>query len=169
LRYINSAYFSLRGPVNTLAQAMGLMGEDNLRKWASLVALAQLGQDKPDELIVSSLVRAKFLEDLAASAGLRGRENEVFLMGLFSLLETLVGRPLAEVIDDIPISPEVKAALRGEPGRLRDLLELALAYERGDWAASVRLADSLGLEEAKVPGQYLSALRWSQLLMESGA
>jgi EAL and modified HD-GYP domain-containing signal transduction protein len=169
LRYINSAYFSLREPVNNLQQAMTLMGEDNVRKWASLVALAQLGQDKPDELIVSSLVRAKFLEDLAARAGLKGRENEVFLMGLFSLLEALVGRPLAEVMGDIPISQEIKAALGGQPGRMHTLLDLALAYERGDWESSVRLAEDLGLEENKVPGQYLSALRWSQLLVEGGA
>jgi EAL and modified HD-GYP domain-containing signal transduction protein len=169
LRYINSAYFSLREPVNNLQQAMSLMGEENVRKWASLVALAQLGQDKPDELIVSSLVRAKFLEDLAARAGLKGRENEVFLMGLFSLLEPLVGRPLAEVMDDIPIAQEIKAALHGQPGRMHSLLALALAYERGDWDSSARLSEALGLEEGTVPGQYLSALRWSQLLMEGAA
>lgn len=169
LRYINSAFFSLREPVNNLQQALGLMGEENVRKWASLVALAQLGQDKPDELIVSSLVRAKFLEDLAVGAGLKGRENAVFLMGLFSLLEPLVGRPLAEVVGDIPIAPEVKSALYGQPGRLRSLLELALAYERGDWGASVRLAEELGLTESQVPGRYVAALRWSQLLMEGAA
>ena len=169
LRYINSAYFSLRNPVNSLQQALALLGEENIRKWASLVALAQLGQDKPDELVVSSLVRAKFCEDLAAQAGLKGRENEVFLLGLFSRLEALVGRPLAEVMGGIPIAQEVKSALAGRPNRLHRLLGLVKAYERGDWEACATASADLGVNERTVPGHYMAALEWSQLLAEDTA
>lgn len=164
LRYINSVGFGLLGEVKSIRQALTLLGEENVQKWASLVALTHLGQDKPDELLVSSIVRAKFGESLAPLVGLPERASHLFLMGLFSHIDALLDQPLEQILGQMPIDRDVKAALAGRPGRLGLVYRLITAYERGDWEASAQLLASLGLAEEALPDLYLKALHWSRQL-----
>ncbi len=159
LRYINSAYFALREPVTSIHQALNLLGEDNVRKWASVVVLASLGQDKPDELVSASLVRAHFGESLAGEGALRNYRTDLFLMGLFSLLESLVGRPLAELMGQIPVREEVKSALLCNRGPLAPVHRLTQAYEKGDWDEVLAQALKLGVAQGNLPFHYLQALK----------
>lgn len=164
LRYINSVGFGLLGEVKSIRQALTLLGEENVQKWASLVALTHLGQDKPDELLVSSVVRAKFCESLAPLAGLAERAADLFMMGLFSHIDALLDLPLAEILSQMPIDRDVKAALTGQPGRLGQVYKLIVSYERGDWEACSQALVGLGLAEESLPTLYLAALQWSRQL-----
>lgn len=164
LRYINSVGFGLVGEVKSLRQALSLLGQDNVQKWASLVALTHLGQDKPDEILVSSLLRAKFCESLAEPLGMAGRSSHLFLMGLFSHLDALLDQPLEQVAAAMPLDQDLKEALIGQKGRLGQVLALAMAYERGDWEASFRHAQALELPEEALPELYLGALDLSRRL-----
>ena len=65
LRLTNSAAFGLRNQVTSIRQALGFLGEKGIRKWASILLVAELAQDKAHELVVSSLVRARFCEELS--------------------------------------------------------------------------------------------------------
>ena len=159
LNYINSAYFGLRRAVSSLAQAILLLGEDEIRKWASLVILTGLGRDKPQELMIVSLARAQFCEAMAAGAGLRGKESELYMTGLLSLLDALVGRPLIDVLAEMPVSPEIKDALSGsEPNRHRKVLDLVLHYEKAQWPELSRAITELGLSSQDVVAAYLDSL-----------
>ncbi len=161
LRYINSAYFGLRNKITSITQALTLLGENEVKKWVSLIALANMGEDKPEELIVQAMIRAKFCESLGAAAGLVQRTDNLFLMGMFSLIDTILSRPLAEIMREIPIADEIKDALLGEKNRLRDVFDFALICEKGDWEKMPDQTARLGIKEARAYQLYLDALRWS--------
>jgi c-di-GMP-related signal transduction protein len=160
LRYINSAAFMVRNEVSTIRQALNLLGLNEMRKWASLMALAGMGGDQPVELLAASAVRAKAAETAAALAHPPLPGNEAFLTGLFSMLDTVFGRPLAEILDEITLGREVKDALLGRENGFRHLLELVIAMDRGDWPGVSRLAPRLGIDEALLPEVYTKAVVW---------
>jgi c-di-GMP-related signal transduction protein len=160
LTYINSVAFGLRQRITSVGQALALLGEDAVKKWASVVTLAGLAQDQPAELVVTSLVRARFCELIAPSVKLPSRAGELFLMGLFSLLDTITGRPMAELLADLPLADDVKLALLGNRTRLFDVLSCLAAYERGEWETFALYAAKLRLDESAVARLYLDAVSW---------
>jgi c-di-GMP-related signal transduction protein len=165
LNFINSAYFCIRQKVSSVKQAMMLMGEAEIRKWAALVTLTSLGQDKPHELMITSLTRANFCETLAGAAGLKGREGELHMMGLLSLLDVLVGRPLNEVIAEMPLSPEIRAALNSESNRYRRVLDLVLLYEKAEWDDLYEVMKALDLSPEQVSNGYLQSLERAEQIL----
>jgi EAL and modified HD-GYP domain-containing signal transduction protein len=166
LRYINSAYFSLRNEVSSVLHAMMLLGPRELKQWASLLIMTSMGEDKPDELVIQGLSRARFCESLAPPFGMMHRSEELFLLGMFSLMDALLGRPLGEILQDLPLTPEVKAALLGTPNRPRTVLDYAVAYERGDWEKLREITETLQLRESDVQQLYQNALRWAEKSFE---
>jgi len=169
LNYINSAYFGLREGVGSIMQALALLGEREVRKWASLVIFTFIGEDKPSEVSVASLVRAKFCEDLATGAGLAGSASELFLTGMFSMLDVLIGRPLDEILDTIKVSPDIRTALTTGANRYGDLLNLALAYERAEWGEVDARAEKLGLERTAIPSAYGRSIQWVEQVFDARA
>ncbi len=161
LRYINSAFFGLRNKISSLKQALLLLGEREIRKWITLVTLATLGEDKPEELVIQSILRAKFCESLAPSIGLLHRAEDLFLMGMFSMIDALLDRPLSEILSDLPISEDIKRALLGEENPLAMVYRYILLYEKGDWEGLSELGLRLGIDEARVGPLYMEAVRWS--------
>ena len=159
LRYINSAWFGLSRRVSSLRHALVMLGARGLRQWASLVIVTSVGHDKPPELVTTCLLRAWFCEYLAPLAGLVGHESELFLMGLLSSLDVLIGRPLDELLHQIAVCREVREALLGHPSRLAGIYHLVVAYERGNWETVTTLARSLGLDEDLLPAVYFQAVR----------
>ena len=160
LRYLNSAAFGLRSRVSSIRQAVNLLGQAGLRTWATVVILADAGSDRPLELIVSSVVRGRFCDLAGEAIGLSARRHELSMLGLFSLIDVIVGRPLEETIKAVKLPHDVAAALLGEPGVLTTLLNLARAYERADWEAVESLVAEAGLQAADVPAMYLEAVAW---------
>ena len=162
LRYINSAYFGLSNKVTSILHAITLLGPRQFKQWASLLVMASMGSDKPDELVVQALIRGRFCETLAPMLGMKQRSQELFLLGMFSVIDAILGRPLEEILKDLPLSDEIKDALRGKPNRLRDVFEYALAYEKGDWDRLSEMAGALGLDEFGIPAVYLAAMHWAK-------
>lgn len=171
LRYINSAFFSWRVEINSIRQALILLGEKEVRKWASLIALASMSKDKPEELVAQAVIRAKFCESMAPLVGLAHRAEDLFLMGMFSLVDAILDRELKEILRDMPIADDVKAALLderyrsgAEGARLKNAHECVLAYERADWPRLEEAAKNLGMSNAalELPRLYLQAVGWVQ-------
>ncbi|HEX4353052.1 MAG TPA: HDOD domain-containing protein, partial [Polyangiales bacterium] len=162
LRYLKAAAFGWRSEITSIKQALSLLGERPFRRWASLLVIAVLSNDRPAELLPMCLVRARFCESLASELGLRGRELDLFLVGLLSLMDAVVERPLAELLDDIALPADLVAALLPGPGsnRMRDALSLVIAYERAAWDEVETLSQKLNLRDsaAKLPGFYQDAL-----------
>lgn len=158
LRYINSAWFGLSHRVNSIRHALVLLGARGLRQWATLVTVTSLGSDRPTELVTTCLQRAWFCEFLAPLAGLAGRESDLFLVGLLSSLDALIGRPLDELLNEIAVPIEVRDALLSGSGRLAEVYRLGLAYEQGNWDAVATSARLLGLDEDLLPAVYLQSI-----------
>jgi c-di-GMP-related signal transduction protein len=164
LRYLNAASFAWRHEVTSLQQALTMLGEQPFRRWASLLAMAELSADGSRELLTTCLVRGRFCELLGSGAGLPGRELDLFLMGLLSLVDALVGRPLDELIGGLSLPADIAAALIGgdPPGRPGSVLRLVIAYERGQWDDVDTLAATLGLRtENELPVLYREAVAWA--------
>ena len=135
-----------------------LLGEDEFRRWASLVILAGLGKDKPQELLVTSLIRANFCEALAEQMGWQSKKSELYLVGLLSLLDVFVGRPLPELLAEMPLSQAIKATLAADQSDFRPLLELVMLYEQASFADLDQVLQRVGLQAEAVAEVYLDAV-----------
>ncbi len=161
LRYINSAAFGLRREIESVEQAMSLLGLNNLRRWLSLLALSSLGDDKPAELVRLALFRGRFMEGVAETLGERETADD-FLVGLFSVLDALLDQPMEEAIASLPLSEELRGALTGKPGAMREKLELALAVERGEWQAARAFSEKHRAVSIPEIGRLnLNAMQWA--------
>jgi c-di-GMP-related signal transduction protein len=120
-----------------------------------------VGDNTTDGILATSLVRAKFCELIAAKAGLKARESELFMMGMFSLIDVFIGRNLKEIMAELPISEAVKEALLGELNEFSQVYRLTLSYESADWKTVAASAASLGIEEGDIPDSYKKAICWA--------
>jgi c-di-GMP-related signal transduction protein len=166
LRFINSAYFGLTQPVTSIGHALALLGMREVKKWVALSALSRLAEDEPQELIVHSMVRARLCECLAGKIGLRNRGQELFLMGVFSLVDAIIGKPMSEILGQLPLTEETKSALLGADHLFRDVLDLVISYERGDWPRFSSLAATIQLAEDAMPDLYRESMRWVNQAMK---
>ncbi|MDX2481173.1 MAG: HDOD domain-containing protein [Desulfuromusa sp.] len=162
LKLINSAAFALRHKVTSILQALSLLGLREIRNWVSLLSIASMADDKPAELVVSSLIRARLCEQLAQPCKMGDRQSDMFLMGLFSLLDVIMSRPIDEILQEITVEEDLLAALTGKAGTLRAVLDLVIAIEKGEWEQVSRLAAELQIEEQVLSTAYLDAVKWAQ-------
>lgn len=164
IRFINSAIFGLPVEVNSILHALNLLGIHELRRWVSMLALSQLSDDKPMELMTASVIRARFSECIGLKLGLKERSPELFLMGLFSLIDTFVERPMADILSEMPLARDIKDALLEKKGNFGVILKLAVAYERGEWDTIFTHAAELNLPPEHLPEIYLGAILWANAL-----
>jgi c-di-GMP-related signal transduction protein len=167
LRYLNSAYFGFRSEIRSIRHALSLLGLYEFRKWVSLVVTAGLGNEKPDELFVLSAVRGRFCESMSPFVGLSDESSDLFLTGLFSLLEAILDSPMPVILADIPLSQEIQNALLGGDNLHGQVLKLCTAYEQGRWEACAGMCTDLGIPEAKLPDLYLSSVEWVKDLFQT--
>jgi EAL and modified HD-GYP domain-containing signal transduction protein len=157
LRLINSAFFGLPREVSNIKQAIVMLGEKKIKTWASLLCLSGV-DDKPVELRVVAMTRARMCELL--SKHYKGAAELFFAAGLFSALDALIDKPLAEILDKLPLSPELSEALIHHSGIAGQALNDVLNYEKGNWA---------DLDNSPVPIEilsqaYLDAINWAKEL-----
>ena len=128
--------------------------------------LRNINPKKPKEILQNSLIRAKFAELLAIEFDLKNRSSEFFLMGLFSMIDSLIDQPIEEIIYDLPLNDDLKDALVGKRNRFRDVLDLIKLYERGYWELVVKKCDEHQIDELNIPHLYLESLSWCQSASE---
>ncbi len=158
LRYINSAAVGLRNRVSSIRETLLLLGVRQSRALASLWTLAGLGQDQPETLLTTSITRARLCEALAPLARMAGRDSELFLTGMLSLIDVIVGRPMETLIAELPVSEAVRQALVEQQGELYPVLDCVMAYERGNWERVSELTSQLGVNAATLPDLYLKVI-----------
>jgi len=167
LRYLNSAAFGLRGEVHSVAHALSLLGERELRKWIAVVSVGVLADGKPDELMTVPLIRGRFCELLAPLAGMPAHASDLFLMGLLSVMDAILDKPLDSILAELPVRREIKDALQAQKGLYWQLLDIAIAHERADWEKVSALVSETGMNEERVSSMYVSAVDWSTDLRRS--
>ncbi|MBC3766912.1 EAL and HDOD domain-containing protein [Neptunicella marina] len=160
LRFINNPTVNKRQEITSLRHALNYMGEIELKKFISILALARLGDEKPTELLHMSLVRAKFCELLSHACYDKDNPPKGFLVGLFSLLDALLSQNLPEVVNKLPIDLEIKQALLNQPGRLNNYLAIAKAFESANWLKLIRLSKDIGIEQKMLHHLFNQAILW---------
>lgn len=160
LRYLNSAAFGLRNEIRTVRQALTILGENEFRRWCRLAILLDAAQNRPSDLVLSALIRARFAELVGAKLGTGG--DGPFLLGLLSLMDAVLEMPMSRVLDGLNLSADITAALLEHQGPLAPLYDLTLAVEAGVWGATVRLCEHLHLDEEFVAQATLDAMEWAQ-------
>ncbi len=166
LKFINTMKFSVRLPVNSIRQAMAMLGQQQMLKWATVITLQSIGTNKPNELVVTALLRARFCENLARKLNLHENCDDLFLTGLFSLLDVFFDRPLDIILDELPLAVLVKEALLGRSNEISDIYRLVLAYEKAQWDDVSKLRLLLGLEENDLLNAYLEAIKETELVVD---
>ncbi len=164
IRFINSASFGFSVEVHSIMHALNLLGIAELRKWISLIVLSQLSHDEPDELMVSSIIRARFCELIAQHIRMTQRCAEFFLMGLFSQIDVFFERPMPDILLELPLTTDIKQALLTGNGTMGQVLHFVTAYERGDWTTIFTIATHLELPEEIIPELYFDTIVWSNAL-----
>lgn len=162
LRYINSAYFRRVQEITSIRQALVLLGENGIRQFVMLVTAAELAANKPNELIRASIIRAKFCQLIGQAAGEGVDPAELFLVGLFSMLDAMLDAPMDTIVEQLPFSEGVKAVLVARQGCLAGYLNLVTAYETGDWKMCRELSRAIAVSEEDLPTSYADAVGWAE-------
>ena len=157
LRFINSAFFSLRQKIDSIQRAVVYLGIEPLKRWASLMVLAGM-DDKPGELVRNAMVRASMCERLATKLrATPAAASAAFTVGLLSTLDVLMDQSLEDVVAELPLDAELHGALLERSGVLGALLDCVVAYERCDWAR----AQVDELTTAQLRDAYVDAVEWA--------
>jgi len=160
LRYLNSAAFGLAAEIHSVRHALSILGEREVRRWIRLVATLGAGEGKSSDLVLAALVRARFCELL--SPKIQHGDSDLFLMGMLSLMDTILEIPMRQVLDNVPIDRECKATLLGGASPLQPFYQLMLARESGEWKAVSELTSQLHLSDSDVADSYWQAMQWAR-------
>ncbi len=151
LRFLNSPLMARPVEVKSVHNAIALLGDDEFRRWASVVAVLLPAADKPSELIRTGLTRAFFCEALARVKARGATPFEYFLVGLFSVMNALLDRPLPDIAAEIAVNGKVRDALSGDANELRYALDAALGFEQGKWDEFTIAMEKLQMSEQEAP------------------
>ncbi len=154
LRHMNSALYGMPRKFESIRETVVYLGLSTVRNLACLFLLSNV-PETPHELIVTSMLRAKMCALLAAAAGLENL-NAHFTAGLFSTLDVLMGSPMPAIVERLPLSKELAAALARGEGPLGEALAATIAYERGEWDK----VECFGLRRRQIKIAFLDAVAW---------
>ncbi|MEA2079314.1 MAG: HDOD domain-containing protein [Pseudomonadota bacterium] len=156
LRYVNSAAYSPPRKIESIQQAVVILGLQTIKSWTTLLAMSQV-DNKPNELVVTAMVRGKMAEELA-KAQKSDRPDSFFTVGLFSALDALMDNTMEEILTQLPLADHISNALLHRQGVHGEVLNCVLAYERGQWEQ----VKSGTLNLSQIRDCYLSALQWAE-------
>ncbi len=163
LTYVNSAAFQWPNRIESVRQGLLLLGADGVRKWAWMASLSSLGENRPPVLMAQVLMRGRFCEAISGLMTLAAGDADPFVIGMFSLLDAILQRPLEGVLDEMNIGPHIRLALLGPPdleNPLSLVLKIVKAYELGDFEQVHAAARIIGLSPDELSSGYLQCLSW---------
>lgn len=158
LKIVNK--LSRNSEITTIRHAAAMLGQKELRKWIITAVAKKLCFDKPNEITRLSLIRAKFAENLASLFYLGIMEQELFILGLFSVLDIILDQPMEQALQKVMVSKLIREALIEEKGEFAQVITLIKNYEKADWSD---VSKTLILNDFKMDDvyqAYLDALKW---------
>ena len=167
LRFINSMIPNRSKKIESIRSAVAILGQKEVRKWATVAISVGIGEDRPSEITRLSLIRAKFAENLAPAFELAIKSGSLFIAGLFSLLDVILQMPMDQAIEEVAVENDVKEALIDNKGRIAEVLALIRLYERADWySASISMVRNR-IEVDTITEAFIDALLWYKQLLSS--
>ncbi len=151
---------SVNSGITSIRHAAAMLGQKELKKWINTAVTKELCADKPNEITRLSLLRAKYAENLAPVFGMAGFASELFLMGLFSILDLILDQPMAEALKLVKVSKNIEDALVNQTGELAPVLEFIYQYEAASWQEVSRLMVLKQFDIAQTYDAYTRSLQW---------
>lgn len=159
LKYINSAHFGRITPLSSIRQGLAFLGMNEIRSFVTIIAVSKLCQDKPNELLRTSVIRGRFLEQIAAE--LQRDKGELFMLGLLSLIDAILDNSMAGLIDRLRLNERIEEALVKRTGEIFIYLEMIELYETAQWERLDGLRQNAGISEGRMAVFYLEAVHWA--------
>ena len=158
LRLANTRSFN--SEITSVRVAVSMLGQKDLTRWIQTTVIEKLCSDKPNELMRLSLLRAKFAENLAPVFGMAMRSQELFLTGLFSILDIILDCSMEEALSMVRVSGKIRAALLEHTGSLAEVLHYIVKYESAEWQEVSRQLVLKNIEIPDVSHAWVSSLQW---------
>ena len=162
LRMVNR--MAINSEITYIRHAAAMMGQKELKKWITTAVVGELCTDKPNEVTRLSLLRARFAENLAGAFGMAGLASELFLMGLFSVLDVILDKPMEEALAMVHVSKPVRDVLVDGKGELARPYEFIRRYENADWQEVSRQMILEDIDMSTLYDAYMQTLIWYRKL-----
>ena len=156
---------TINSGIKSVRNAAAMLGQEELKRWINTAVTKELCSDRPSEITRISMIRARFAEMLAPIFHMESMSQELFLMGLFSVLDIILEKPMGEALENINVSKPIADALLREEGKLADVLTFMKAYEDASWQEVSRRMLLADIQMNDVYEAYLSSLSWYRDLM----
>ncbi|MBU3103694.1 EAL and HDOD domain-containing protein [Clostridium gasigenes] len=164
IKFINSAYFSFIQEVSSIKNAVMLIGANELRKWLCIISISEMNSNIGEEHANNIIIRARMCELISENKGYNDKDL-AFMVGLFSDIHMLMDKSLIDVVEELPIGKEGKAALLGEDNIYSDILNLVIAYENMDEEKIQIISSKTKVNIDKLGEIYLASIEWGSKLL----
>ena len=162
LQMVNN--MTVNSGITTIRHAAAMLGQKELKKWITTAVVSELCSDKPNEITRLSMLRAKFAENLAKPFGMAAQSSELFLMGLFSVLDAILDKDMEEALKLVKVSKNISDALINKSGVFGPLYEFIVNYEKASWQEVSRQMILLDISMNDLYDAYLQTLVWYRKL-----
>jgi len=164
LRFINTV---MPREIESIRNAVAILGQKEVKRWATAAISIQLADDKPNEITKLSLIRARFAENLSKAFSMGVYSSSLFMLGLFSLLDVILERPMEAAVKEVALDENVRAALVDKAGELYKVLEFIHAYEHANWDEIAMFMVRYELQLDDVTTAFVDALVWYKALLDA--
>lgn len=162
LKLVNSKVIGTN-QITSIQHALSILGIKSMRKWISLAMVQSQGTKETSELIITAMVRSHLLESIAMHSSLKHHVQELTLIGILSILDVILEKPMEELIDSLPLMDSVKDTLLGKKTTYSCAYNLCLNYEKGDFTHLDDCSSSINYDINSLPKQYIDAVKWADV------
>ena len=164
MKYVNSAYFAKEKNISDVKQAITYLGEKEIKKWAFIILSSSLGEDKPDELMIKALTKARFCEQIAIKID-DVDSTKAFMMGLFSYIDTLADVSFDIFAEEISMDNEIYKAIKDNEGVLGRIFNIANIYDTCRWDVLSDVIEKENLQHLNLSKYYFETVDWVNQIM----
>ncbi len=165
LKISNSVYYNAKRQINTIFQALVLLGTQEIFGWISLMLFRKVQTPENAEIVKSSMINGKLISLLANETN-QGSSfaSDCFMVGILSSMDVILNQNMAQIVADLPLTPQVSATLLGSDTKIRHYLDAVLAFEKGQWDITYKEMADNQITQERFMELYLDALKWKQSL-----
>jgi len=156
--------FTDEGKVVSVQHGLSVLGIKAFEKWFSLAMIQNLGTSKPSEIVKMSMIRARMLELIAMKENKTCEISQMTLIGLLSMIDVLLERPMEEILEELPINKDVKDALLLKEGKYFDIYSLVLFFEKGKFLNAEQCKEKFKIDCREIANYYIDAVSWTENL-----
>ena len=170
LKLINSTAFRPRKKIHSIKQAIVLLGLVEIQKWVYVLSVRDTLSGKSemsDEIIRTSLTRAKMCEAIEQLRRKSAATSGYFMTGMFSLMDAIMGAPMDKLLNELPLNDDICHALMGDENHYKQVLDLVIAVEQGKWSTITEKCKAYQIDENELFTTYLESINWTNGLIVS--